>query len=894
MRLIVHRQNGFNIGSEKGYVVPIAFENDDSTITAIQPGQFPNNNRIWISRGFGVIENEFSNEDIFYLNTYHDTCEKKDDTPQEAERIERELETIRNNPNNCRYFSLGSNASRLDSGYVQAVHLPRLPDVGTGRLVSHLMPKLPAVGIPFFAIVDNYVYGPFQIRRDTTIGIEDDIIFETVNKITPLGLQNNHIAKFPLKALEDNEILLRVNSGNLQAIYISNLHIVKSAIDFEVIDYISDVNLIQYYLRSEFAKDNSISKNHANTLRTAIETSIRKNHIVKSERVERLFKVLDQFLAQDTQEYDLIKRYLNSKEGSQFLTNFLETNGSVILKDHIDALTNKNNKELEELRTAHDAQITAMQTRLANEKQIVERKIAKLHADYESNQKEINERQSQANTESLTQEVEGLQNQIAELTSTLQILKQGTDLEQQILRLEGRRETLDQDVSNKRDQIKEMDKALEHQARLIQNPSLLTDKAVEDVTLRGLRGIMTGSNFNSKNDPFILEPITPAAIHLEGETRSSYISEIQTRINKQEGRTLTYNETANLIVSVMQNYLTIFSGYPGTGKTSTVSNFAEALGINGSGTNKCNFLNVAVARGWTSSKDLLGNKNALRQSYEEGRTGIYSMLKAIEESKYGTENNNINHEMLSMILLDEANLSPMEHYWSDFLSICDTFQEGKILNLGGRDKQFTLELPPNLRFIATINTDATVEPLSDRLLDRAGVITLGIEDSNTNEAMEVENLLFNGAVPYKELAEAFMIDANPIKLQEQGKQDSELSILQETGKLDSELSILQEIRNALQMEIANTPAVHISKRKSNAILRYCAVANELNYQQMSPIDFAVAQHILPKIKGHGKGFKDRLLALDKVLNDSRLLQSKRLLKQILDNGSEFGDTFSLL
>ena len=33
----------------------------------------------------------------------------------------------------------------------------------------------------------------------------------------------------------------------------------------------------------------------------------------------------------------------------------------------------------------------------------------------------------------------------------------------------------------------------------------------------------------------------------------------------------------------------------------------------------------------------------------------------------------------------------------------------------------------------------------------------------------------------KELAEAFMIDANPIKFQEQGKQDSELSILQETS-----------------------------------------------------------------------------------------------------------------
>lgn len=878
MRLIVQKQNGFNTGNEKGYVIPIAYENDDSTITPVNPEQFSNNNRIWISRGFTLIENEFASEDIFYLNTYHDTCEKKDDSLQEAERIERELADIQNNPNTCRYFSLGGNASRLDSGYIQAVHLPRLPDVGTGRLTSHLMQKLPAVGIPFFAIVDGDVYGPFQIRRDTTIGIEDDIIFETVNKITPLGLQNNHIAKFSLKALEENRILLRVNSANLQAIYISSLHIIKSSIDFEVIDYISDVNLVQYYLRSDFAKDNSISKSHANTLRIAIETSVRKNQIIQSERIDRLYKVLDQFLTQDTQEYDLIKRYLNSKEGGQFLTNFLETNGSVILKEHIAALTAKNSKELDELRNSHDAQITALNSRYANEKQIIESKKQKLYADFEVEQKKLEAQKSAINTENLSEEAENLKRLIEERQTELTILKRGADLEQQIYRLEGRRDSVETDITRKQDQLDNITKSMRHQAHLIQNPSLLSEKAVEVATLRG---IMNGGNFQSEQEPFVLEPLSPAAVRVEGETRISYINEIQYLINKEDERHLSYNETANLIVSVLQNYLTIFSGFPGVGKTSTVNNLAKALGISGSLGNKANFLNVAVARGWTSSKDLLGNKNAIRLNYEEGRTGIYSMLKALKESKNNPENSSVNHEMLSLILLDEANLSPMEHYWSDFLSICDTFHDGKSLNLGGRDKQFTLELPPSLRFIATINTDATVEPLSDRLLDRAGVITIGNEDLSQAESI-VDNLIFNGAVPYQELAEAFMIDRKM------------LSGLNESGKLDSELSIIQEIRNVLQLDIANTSSVHISKRKLNAIESYCAVANDLSYQQVSPIDFAVAQHILPKIKGHGKGFKERLIALDKVFSDSRLLQSKRLLKQILDNGSEFADTFSLL
>lgn len=878
MRLIVHRQSGFNTGNEKGYVIPIAHENDDSTIKSLAPDEFPNNNRIWISRGYSLIESEFGSEDIFYLNNYHDTCEKKDDSSQEVERIERELAEIHSNPNLCQYFSLGGNASRLDSGYIQIVQLPHLPEVGSGRLTSQLLPKLPSVGIPFFANVEGNIYGPFQIRRDTAIGIEDDIIFETVNKITPLSLQNNHIAKFPLKALEENKILLRVDSANLHATYISNLHIVKSSIAFEVMDYISDSNLVQYYLRSDFAKDNSISKSHANTLRLAIETSVRKNQIVKSERIDRLYKVLDKFLIQDTQEYDLIKRYLNSKEGGLFLTDFLETNGSVILKEHITALTAKNSKELDELRNSHDTQITALNSRYANEKQVIESKKQKLHDDFEAEQKKLEAQKSIINTASLTKEAEELQKTISALSSELKELKRGADLEEQILRLEGSRRFLEKDISDKRDQLKEMNKQLDHQARLIQNPSLLSEKAVEVATLRG---IMNGGNFQSEQEPFFLETLNPAAVHVEGETRISYINEIQYLINKEDERHLSYNETANLIVSVLQNYLTIFSGFPGVGKTSTVNNLAKAFGISGSVGNKANFLNVAVARGWTSSKDLLGNKNAIRLNYEEGRTGIYSMLKALEDCKNNPENNSVNHEMLSLILLDEANLSPMEHYWSDFLSICDTFHDGKSLNLGGRDKQFTLELPTSLRFIATINTDATVEPLSDRLLDRAGVITIGNEDLSQTESI-VDNLIFNGAVPYEELAAAFMIDRKM------------LSGLRESGKLDSELSIIQEIRNILQLDIVNTASVHISKRKLNAIESYCAVANELSYQQVSPIDFAVAQHILPKIKGHGKGFKERLIALDKVFSDSRFLQSKRLLKQILDSGSEFADTFSLL
>lgn len=880
MRLIVQRQNGFNTGNDKGFVIPLAHENDDLTITPVQPDLFPNNQRIWISKEYQQIENEFGPDEIFYLNNPRDTWDLKDNSPDEAERVRLEKQEVANDPNKCRFFSLGYNASRIDSGFMPLVRLPHLPDVNSGRFTSHSLPKLPAVGIQFFALVDDFIYGPFQIRRDTTNGVQDEIFFETVNRITPLGLQNNYIAKFPLKALEDEEILLRVSSSSSANMYITNLHIVKSNIPFESIDFISDSALINYFTRNDFFKENPLSKSSANSLRTAIETYVRKGHIAKTakDRVDRLVSILGEFLEKDAQNYELVKRYLNSKDGSNFLTDFLNKHESDILKDHIAQIREKNAKDLEELERQHDASIKSLNARLMSEKQAVERKVAKLHEDFTKEQEEIEKSREKLNVVDLSQETENLQKHIAELRTELKLVEQYADLQSVLNRLRGRREGLDDDIKIKQAEVDSLKKAKAQQSRLLQDPELLANTAVGIETVKT---IVNGVERKTTEEVYEIMNLTPATINLVGETRASYINYLQNEINNAGERPISYSETANLLVSVMQNYLTIFNGMPGLGKTSTVNNFADALKINVAG-NRGNFLNVAVGRGWTSSKDLLGNKNALRGTYEEGRTGIYSMLKSMEACANDQEQAKVNHKMLSLILLDEANLSPMEHYWSDFLSICDTFHDGKSLNLGGRENKFTLDLPLSLRFIATINTDATVEPLSDRLLDRAGVITLGYDDISSTASTLMENEVFGGAVPYAELAEAFMIDTN------------KLNAIKDSGKLSSDIHIINEISNRFRKDIPNAPQVYISKRKENAIYSYCAVANELDYQQISPVDFAIAQHILPKVKGHGKGFKERLQEVDAVLTESRLHHSKRLLKQILDNGSDYADTYSLL
>ncbi|MFH4113533.1 hypothetical protein WAI92_20790, partial [Acinetobacter baumannii] len=90
-----------------------------------------------------------------------------------------------------------------------------------------------------------------------------------------------------------------------------------------------------------------------------------------------------------------------------------------------------------------DAAITALNSRYANDKQAIDRKTAKLQSDFEIHQQELEAQKKAINTSNLSAEAEELRKKINTLSAELQILKRGADLEQQIYRLEGRRDSLD-------------------------------------------------------------------------------------------------------------------------------------------------------------------------------------------------------------------------------------------------------------------------------------------------------------------------------------------------------------------------------------------------------------------------------------------------------------------
>lgn len=317
----------------------------------------------------------------------------------------------------------------------------------------------------------------------------------------------------------------------------------------------------------------------------------------------------------------------------------------------------------------------------------------------------------------------------------------------------------------------------------------------------------------------------------------------------------------------MQSFLTILSGLPGTGKTSTALRLADAMHLtnrNRTADSADGFLSISVGRGWVASRDLLGFYNSLKNVYQPSRTGFYQFLRSIEKSP---------DKFLNLVLLDEANLSNIEHYWSDFLGMCDLYDKGNRLDLGIiNDKESRyLPIPVTLRFIATINNDATTERLSPRLIDRAPIITLNHTYDDVNfEGASSE--IFDGAVPYQQLQEAFCV----------------------TDEIDLDLQDLinlDQITELLASSSIKAAPIHVSNRKINAIKKYCCIAQELEYKHI-PLDYAVSQHILPLINGYGAGFKDRLTKFEEKLDELNFTISRKILQSIIQKGDEFSDFYS--
>jgi hypothetical protein len=130
--------------------------------------------------------------------------------------------------------------------------------------------------------------------------------------------------------------------------------------------------------------------------------------------------------------------------------------------------------------------------------------------------------------------------------------------------------------------------------------------------------------------------------------------------------------------------------------------------------NGTQYLIIPVGADWTNREPLLGYPNALKpEEYVKPDSGVLDLIIQANNKP----------DLPHFLILDEMNLSHVERYFADFLSVMESGDEiplySGILKNGIPAK---LKLPSNLFIIGTVNIDETTNMFSPKVLDRANTI----------------------------------------------------------------------------------------------------------------------------------------------------------------------------
>nr|WP_315214107.1 AAA family ATPase [uncultured Flavobacterium sp.] len=412
-------------------------------------------------------------------------------------------------------------------------------------------------------------------------------------------------------------------------------------------------------------------------------------------------------------------------------------------------------------------------------------------------------------------------------------------------KLEARKEIYEDEIKKKEDDLRKLNEAVQEINKNFAKSA--TEHSVKLAEAKMYTDLLNGINIKPKQSENSNSKIFTPQISIpkfEINTAKSMITEIKERLSKQGRSHISFNDVTNIIITVNQSFVTIIAGAPGVGKTSLVEKLAKSYGLN----DEFGYLEIPCAKGWTSSKDLIGFFNPLTNKFQPAKTKLKEALE--KSSKY------LNSPYI--ILLDEANLSPIEHYWSDFIKLADTNYPRKIKI--SDDEEITFG--EGFRFIATINHDHTTETLSNRLIDRASIIQIDKPEYVEEIKETLENI--ETIYDFNELQNLFI---KTKKWQE------------DEGIILTTLKLIKE-----KLESSNS-GINVSPRKEIAITKYCKVATGLlEGNSYTALDYAVSQHILPLINGRGEDFEKILIELKEILNNKAMSKSEKLLNKIIQRG----------
>ena len=793
----------------------------DDKIIPITQDSFCPTMKVFIISGYEDLEKRFPPPNLFRLQVSVNGNLSENSDPS----------------NYSRYISSFKRAEPVKFKDFFEVFRSSLPEANAREILVSNLP-----GTRYIFIDDGVdVFGPFkwEQKKDSV----DQIILGFIdsklpfyNTDVPYQVCRIERAKFLSKTLISKD-------GNYERRFLTDLSIVLNT---HYHDYASDEDVLRF--ASKLAQENNVKvveKAKFDSLSALLGKNAKLGTPLIRQRLARLPGIVE--AASNTQNEVLngLRDFLKGEHGRTFLASYIDQNRE---------------QYLQSLRVQHEKELLAQVEELTTKIRHGELRVRELDSEKQSLAAEVERKRREAEkAPNLAAEHNKIDAQLAKKHQDLELI------EKKISDRTALDETLT-DFDEIINQIKDAEKEREYaiRSKLTAEDELSELQRAVNEKDAELRKKLTSLKpyVDTINGTFInesAETLTPIAVQVyEHKSTKDLVGrqrEVITSVRYALAARQRFMEdwqVANILISTQQSFITFFAGLPGVGKTSLARLLTETQGVS------VRMNEVAVARGWTSQKDLIGFYNPLSGRFQPSGTGMYELLKALDCEKKGAQT------AMSYVLLDEANLSPIEHYWSSFMGMADG--EGNRQLTLGRDR---VQIPSYLRFLATINYDGTTEPLSPRMADRASIILIEpTQDTNST----LEDL---GVAPC----------SLPVSAQTMHELFGNEEIVPEL--LPEEASVFSRVRHILsEPNPQQGMPLSISKRKELAIRQYCSKARGIMRAEddyLLALDVAIMQHVLPQIRGNGR-FGKRLEVLSRELESSGLTRSSGFVRRMIDVG----------
>ena len=299
------------------------------------------------------------------------------------------------------------------------------------------------------------------------------------------------------------------------------------------------------------------------------------------------------------------------------------------------------------------------------------------------------------------------------------------------------------------------------------------------------------------------------------------------------------------------SHFEILEGLSGTGKSSLPRYFAEFIGAN--------VLFMPVQATWRDKTSIIGFYNEFSKTYTET-----DFLSALYEANYSTDT-------INFYVLDEMNISRVEYYFADLLSVLEypvADWKLKVMNVPHdfvppvKLENGFVQIPENSYFVGTANRDDSTFTITDKVYDRAITLEFLKKNDAFTVSEEVEKVHVTASALRRLYAAAQADPANAFNAQDKARLDKLSGFVYDTF----DVAVGNRILNQLEKIVPAFIACGGTKKDA--------------------LDFMLCKKLFSKLEGRFEDYvkpalEETLALMDEIYGKGTLSRSEKVIEKII-------------